>query len=345
MKSTLSYLFSFFLFLSCGNENSSSSNSCLPSLPIRTTSSQGGFTTVALTDNGEIWQWIVGRGEEVQIQSIPIKDVCSIGMYRPHGMTLTGLALQKNGKVQVWNINTMDMIQEMPLEKKVKKIEGGLFHAVVLFSDGTVGGLGNEIGFSGFKSLKDVVDVAAGNDYSIACTKDGKVYVTGQNSGNYIAYDSESSTIEDAFKIPGLENIVKVGTNEQQHHYAVDNTGHLYYWDTQTHIKKASFLKAPEKARAILKNGFYLNEELKAKWRPEYQNNKEAGVYLDYESDPKLKGALDVYQFRNYALALKGDGSVFMYDLQEYRSGKFIGQRIVGEQPIPDLRVDLSYYQ
>lgn len=344
MKSIYFYPFLFLFFLSCSEEQSFKNGNCLPGIPIRTTMSQGGFATIALSNSGEIWQWIVGREEEVQLMTLPIENVCHIDLYRPYGMTLTGIALQRNGKVITWNIPTGDNLVEFPFEKKVKKIAGGMFHALVLFNDGTVGGLGNEIGFAGFNALKDVVDIAAGNECSIACTKEGKVYVTGQNSGSYIAYDNELAIIENAFQIPGLKDIVRVGTTDQQDYYAVDKMGQLYYWNTQTHIKKVSYQKTPEKAKAVLKDGFYLTQDLKIRWRPDYENNKNSGAFLDWETDPKLEGALNVYHFRNYAVALKNDGSVIMYDLQEQRKGRFVGHKIVSEQIIPNLKVDLSYY-
>jgi hypothetical protein len=44
-------------------------------------------------------------------------------------------------------------------------------------------------------------------------------------------------------------------------------------------------------------------------------------------------------------LAIKKDGRVTMYALEEQRKGRFVGHVIVSEQLIPDLKVDMSYYK
>jgi hypothetical protein len=290
-------------------------------------------------------QFFVGRGADVHLNRLPVDRICQIDFYRPHGMRTEGMGLRRDGKLVTWSLSEGDNFMEWPLKKKIIKIAGGTFHALLLFQDGTVDGLGNELGFSGFRNLKDVVDVAAGHDCSIACTKDGKVYATGQNRGNYVAFDSNDDIIEGVFQIPGLENIRHVGITSGQTYYAVDASGYLYFWDTQTHIKGVGFQKIPEKAKAILTDGFYLSQDLNIRWRPDYEQNKKTGAFLDWEANPALEGALHPYQSGNYGLAIKKDGRVTMYALEEQRKGRFVGHVIVSEQIIPDLKVDMSYYK
>lgn len=326
------------MLFSCGTGSGVEEKSCFLSPPVKTFSSMGGFTTIALSEAGEILQWTLMNNQPTNMIKVNIKNVCSIDSYEPQGFLSSGLALQKNGKVVEWDISHPELMEEIKTEKSVQKISGGDVHAILLFNDGTVGGLGNESWYAGFKTLKDVIDIAAGIEYSIACTKEGNVYVTGKNSGIYLAPDNEVSQFEDAYQIKGLQNIVRVGTTDNQNHYAIDNAGFLYYWDVFTHIAKVDFKKLPEKAKKINSAGYYLSEDLLWKLRPDFKNNKKAGIYLDFESDAKLSNVVDFKLLIGYCLAIKNDGSIVLYDVRNYPA-------IVNEEVIPELKVDLRHYQ
>ncbi len=345
MKSIVySYVIIFFLLTSCNNNgNSFLSGKRATSLntPLKTFNSPMGFTSVALTENGEIWQWNLGNKlEQPKIQKINIRNVCSID-HAMSGISFLGIALQSNGRIKEWDVMNPEQIKDHKTEKPVKKVSCSSTHGLFLYKDGTIGGEGYEDAYIGLKSLNNVIDIAAGDGYSIACTQDGKVYITGQN--NFVAFQNKESMIKGAYQMTGLENIIKVGTNDMQNHYAVDKLGFMYYWDRNTHIKRINFLKTPEKAKSIYQS-YYLNNELKLKWRPDYK--KGAGsIYLDYEKDKNFINAIEVEQFNNFSLVLNNDGSVEICEIEDFPAGQFIGSKVISKIKISDLKVDLSYYK
>jgi len=335
-------------FKGCGGGLLGESKTCSNSFPVIYTSSPEGFKAMALAEDGVIWQWSIRKPNAMKnIQKINIDNVCNIDKVASLADFLpfpfSGLALQSNGKVKAWNILNPEEMKEVKTEKPIKKISCGTAHVLLLNEDGSISGLGDEASYIGLNSLKNVVDIAAGLNYSIACTQDGKVYVTGMNIGNYIAHESTNDQIKDAYLINGLENIVKVGTTNTQNHYAIDKSGNMYIWDVHSHASNIALEKAPEKAQFVFFDAFYLNDNLQIKARPAFKNNN--FVALDFETSEKFQNAVFVESFnRKYYLVVKRDGSVSVYDSESFYSGRYVKARIVSEETVPGLIVDLGYY-
>lgn len=352
MKSNILFLFGLAtLICSCGQSNNSgffgSNKECSLNPPIKTFLSDRGFTTIALNEDGEVFQWTFLQNDpNVKIINMKLKNTCMIDSYNAYGMSSRGVALLKNGNIMEWDVSKPENLTETKPEKPVRKISGGFAHLLILNEDGTVTGIGDQSSYLGFQSLENVIDIAAGSEYSIACTKEGKVYVTGMNSGHNLALGYDASRIEGAYQIEGLENIVKVGTTDNDNHFGIDNQGNLTYWDLSTYLAKVDFRTLPEKAIKIGSGAaFYLSSELKWKWRPDRENNKRAAKYLDLESDEKLKDIVDYKLIETYCVALRRDGTVGVYTVRNYPAGKDRGDEPAKVDVIPDLKVSLDYYQ
>lgn len=326
----------------------SETKKCSNSFPIVYTSTPNGFKAIALAEDGIIWQWAIGKPDAIaSIQKIKIDDVMGIDKMASLAGVLpfpfSGLALQRNGKIKVWDINNPQAIEEVKTEEPVRKMSCGYAHVLLLNENGTITGLGDEASYFGLKSLKNVVDIAAGLNYSIACTQEGKVYVTGMNIGNYIAPGSTKNEIINAYEISGLSHIVKVGTTNTQNHYAVDNLGNMYVWDVHTHVKNQPIQRISDKALFVFYDAFYLNANLKIKARPEFKNN--SFVALDFETDEKFQNAVFVESFnKKYYLIVNRDGYIFVYEGENYYAGRNLRSKIVKEEQIPGLRIDVCYF-
>ena len=107
---------------------------------------------------------------------------------------ILAMGINANGQLGLNDTSnrTFPMPVRMPVSAEVVKIACGRFHSLFLFSNGEVYGCGaNKVGQLGvgegkvasadFKSLvkvpiRDVVDIDAGYEFSIACDKNGRYY-------------------------------------------------------------------------------------------------------------------------------------------------------------------------
>jgi alpha-tubulin suppressor-like RCC1 family protein len=73
----------------------------------------------------------------------------------------------------------------------------------------------------------EIIQLSASNTHMSALTKDGTVWMWGQNGGLFGNGSLESSN--EPLKNPYLKNIVSVASGES-HAMALDNTGHVWTW-------------------------------------------------------------------------------------------------------------------
>lgn len=165
------------------------------------------------------------------------------------------LALRADGTVWAWGGNDGGQLVNggsanslIPLKidsiTNVWKVSAGAYHSLFLREDSTVwGGGGNSFGELGFTSppyvffdvvkingLTQIIEVSAGNDYSVALKDDGTVWTFGRNSigqlgtGNLTNYSTPQ-------KVQGLNGIVGIMAGPASV-YAWDSNGLLWSWGT-----------------------------------------------------------------------------------------------------------------
>lgn len=219
--------------------------------------------------------------------------------------------------------------------KSEDRIAAGFNHSVVVREDGTVwtwgkndkGQLGNGTKINSpipiqVKGLENVIAVSTEHNMTLALKEDGTVWAWGN-----IAYNNDSST---PIQIRELNNIVSISAGIF-HSLALKDDGTVWAWGYGSNgalgngtnkssdipvkvegLKEVSKIEAGNKySLAILENGtvwaWGLNDD--------YQLGN--GLNNDNSNIPiQVKGLTDIVSISagdNYALALKSDGSVFMW--------------------------------
>ncbi len=169
---------------------------------------------LALDDNGKVWAWGENWGGQMstglestktpyQVKDLPPIESIATGSYH-------SLAIDQEGNVWSWGIN--DFNQRNPDDRNyatpylvsgltdIKSISAGDAHNLAINEDGDVFAWGNnsygEVGISQsteiisqpvqLNELEDIKEVAAGDQYSIAKSKDGSIYTWGRNQNGQL---------------------------------------------------------------------------------------------------------------------------------------------------------------
>lgn len=222
----------------------------------------GGFHNLALRDDGTVIAWgdnlngTLGIGESDQSQmehgpvQVNISNVKAIAASRDHS-----LALKKDGTVWGWGKsygNGADNHLSTPtrvgtLDHIVAIAAGGVYGvSLALADDGTVWAwgyneskvLGNVDNTSEYSAvplkiagLNNVVEVALTWDSAIALKNDGTVWGWGRYTGCYFGNpEDDSKYYTNPIQIPGLSNIVSVGTTEEETYAAFTADGRVLTW-------------------------------------------------------------------------------------------------------------------
>ncbi len=133
------------------------------------------------------------------------------------------LALQSNGIVHAWGVNTWRQTNIPPDLSNVVAVAAGDYHSVALKRDGTVAvWSGNLVGPSAQTNLppglSNVVAIGAGDDFSLAVRRDGSV----------VGWPTNEQTV--VMTIPsGLSNVVTVAARSG-HALALTKEGRIWEW-------------------------------------------------------------------------------------------------------------------
>lgn len=186
------------------------------SLPLNITAVSGGdMHSVAVNVDGSIWTW--GNNDHGQLG-----DGTKINKYKP--IVVKGLP-------------------------KVTKVAAGGDHTLALDEDGNVWAWGNdEYGQLGvgdgnsnkyrsypikINSINNIIDISAGEDFSLAVRNDGTVWAWGYNAHGQLGNGNttESSiplqvTLQDGSYLSDIKSV----SAGQEHSAAVSNGGNIYVW-------------------------------------------------------------------------------------------------------------------
>lgn len=181
----------------------------------------GGYHTLAITDNSEIYTW--GRGDVHQL-GLPYRQLCK----------------DEHGHVALRPI-------KLALDKKVKGGACGEAHTLILNEDGTLlacgwgedGQLGinpNEFDRNNFKGISQinfcfnspVLKVSAGHIFSACLTEKGEIFIWGNGEKGQFAREIDSEFIFTPQKIE-IEKIVDIVCGESNV-LCVGESGAVYGW-------------------------------------------------------------------------------------------------------------------
>ncbi|MBQ2938059.1 MAG: cadherin-like beta sandwich domain-containing protein [Clostridia bacterium] len=185
------------------------------------------YMTIALTENGEVYVWGSGYG------ATPVK------------LNFTRKIIDIAGNIVLAeNRRAYNLTETMSYGKDLIKISAGENHYLGLTADGEVyawgtnnyGQLGNGNNTSsniptkvltpdGTENITDIVEISAGNCYSIISDKDGNVYTFGWDGYNCLGIgDTRNLPI----KVENLNKIELVGASGGAHTAVVDWDGYVY---------------------------------------------------------------------------------------------------------------------
>lgn len=309
-----------------GESNKSSSIPIKLSLDNIIEISTGLYHSLALDSDGYVWSWgVTGR---YGINNTEPKKVLENTISITAGNEYS-LALKNNGSVWGWGGSDsghpgdgrtvcLDWIPVMNITPKITQVSSKLYHSLVLKSDGTVwasgyndyGQLGNTeaedenvttpiqvMGVDGNGYLDNIIDVKAGEDASLALTRDGKVLAWGYNDRGKLGQPLSSSILSTPTYVKGIDgtgelsNIIAIDTGSR-HTLALSSNGKVYAWGDNTYRQLGD------------------------------------GTGTRKVSPTELTGLSDIIAisaYGNHSLALKSDGTVWAWgqnDLGQLGSGE-----------------------
>ncbi|WP_010251895.1 RCC1 domain-containing protein [Acetivibrio cellulolyticus] len=205
-------------------------------------------SVLALKGNGSVFVWgsnyngiygslsIKESQKPVKIESL--KDITNVSINESQA-----LAVDKEGNLYNWGVGIEEITKRTEL-KNVKKAVCGGWHYLALLDNGDVYVWGtNPAGQFGngkysseetskpqkIDSLKDIVDIDASTEHSIALDKSGNVYTWGGNSEDQLGYATQIEYSNEIKKVSGLSSIKKVYAGPSNS-YALDSDGTLWAW-------------------------------------------------------------------------------------------------------------------
>lgn len=230
--------------------------------------SAGGNFTVAVKDDGTVWEWgndysgQLGIGVWDNNNDTPYPTPWEVSGISGVTAVATGdmhvLAIKSDGTVWSWGNNYSgelgngtnnysDVPQQVPSLSGVIAVSASNMLSMALKSDGTVwtwgnnsnGQLGNGTTQSSsipvqVQGLSGVIAIAAGNpNYEVALKSDGTVWAWGANGNGQLGNGSSAYSVAGTdswvpVQVSGLTGIVKISTND--HTLALKNDGTLWGW-------------------------------------------------------------------------------------------------------------------
>ena len=181
--------------------------------------------SVALKGDGTVWTWgynnygQLGNNSTVTTE-IPtqVKGYNAEGFLNDIQMIASGknhvLALKEDGTVWAWGYNNYGQLGDNTQITRYTPVQ-------VLSEDGT-------------EYLKDIIYIAAGNNYSVAINKNGEVWSWGQNDYGQLGDGSNISKYTPVRAKANLTNIIKVSCGNR-HTVALKADGSVYTWGDNTY--------------------------------------------------------------------------------------------------------------
>ena len=262
--------------------------------------------TLALKSDGSVWSWganddgQLGNGTTVESLAPQAIQTLSRGVVAIAAGWDAGVALKSDGSVWTWGKNDRSQLGDgtksssstptrvSALKGKVTAIAAGLSFVLVLKSDGTVWGWGDD--FQGQLGNGDntdsptpvaaqgltakVVSIAAGKAHSLAIEADGSVWAWGDNGGNQLGRDTAGADQNTPLRVDGLSGRAVAVTAGLDHSAAILTDGTVWTW-----------------GRAFMPSGDYMGSETPMQM-------------------PGLQGVKEVVGGWDFFVALETNGSV-----------------------------------
>jgi alpha-tubulin suppressor-like RCC1 family protein len=233
----------------------------------------GEFHSLALTSNGDVYAWgrnnvgQIGNGTTTNATSptLVLTGAVAIGAGRSHSLAVksdgTAWAWGANGSGQLGNNTTSTGATSSPVQMQgistAAKIAGGEAHSLIILSDGTVKGAGeNGAGqladttstdrwvVVSVGSLTNVVQAVSGLDHAFARLIDGSVWGWGENTGGQLGLGANITDQKSPVQITALSAVSDVAA-EWSHSISVDSTGVVTTWGANTSSQLGDGTSAP----------------------------------------------------------------------------------------------------
>ncbi len=298
-------------------------------------------TSVALLDDGTVWQWgyAQGSGDLMTPQQVDINSVKQIAAGNGHV-----LALKKDGTVWAWGSNAHGQLGDGSYKDSTEPVE--------------------------VQGLDGVGSIAAGKDNSLALKNDGTVWAWGYNSYGQLGDGSLNYTGSPVpLQVPGLSGITIISCGGS-HCLALQSNGTVWAWGENSHgilgdgtnesrftpvkskLNDVKTFNAGEESHALaVKNDGYVWA-----WGYNYKGQLgEGGVSLsdqnrmsigpdadDYNPDivRGLTDAQAVAAGGSHSVALKSDGTVWVWGSNsdgQLGLGTIGGSDVTSPEQVPGL--------
>ena len=220
----------------------------------------GEFHSLALTSNGNVYAWgrnnlgQIGNGgstsTNVTTPTLVLTGAVAIGAGRTHSLAVksdgTAWAWGSNGSGQLGNNATSTGATSLPVQMQgitsASKIVGGEAHSLIILSDKTVKGAG-ENGAGQLAdttptdrwvavtvgALTNVAQIVSGLDHAFARLTDGSVWGWGENSGGELGLGANTTDQRSPVQISGLTGVTAIAAG-WSHSIAVDSAGVVSTW-------------------------------------------------------------------------------------------------------------------
>ena len=227
--------------------------------------SAGGNRTVALKNDGTVWDWGYNRDGELgdgtginTDRNTPVQVKGLTGITAISAGNLHTVALKNDGTFWAWgnnyygqlgdvtNINKITPVQVSGLTGIITQIAAGGSHTVALKNDGTVLAWGlNSSGQLGdgtrtktdsntpvpVSGLTEITAIAAGESHTVALKNDGTVWAWGLNSSGQLGDGTGTKTDSDTpVKVSGLTGIITAIAAGGSHTVALKSNGTVWAW-------------------------------------------------------------------------------------------------------------------
>lgn len=223
-------------------------------------------------------------------------------------------------------------------DSKIVQVEAYKDTTVVLKSDGTVWGWGENIsGILGesrdkyidspakIEGFEDIAQISMGNGYLLAVKMDGSLMGVGKNDVGIINPDKLGSTIKKPSQIKGIFGIrcVSAGINYAM---AISNDGAVYIWGDYRYKTSESFKTPPRQVKhakdaviiaASRYNAFVIDREHKAWFLRGYLHKP--------EEIENLKEIAEIYESDKLTYAVSTDGSLWYWTINGQLTRKLEG--------------------
>lgn len=222
--------------------------------PIEPMIAAGGYYSLFLTEEGQVWQWggSFTENDKMELPTprhvTPLDNITAISAGR-----YFSLALDQNNQVWAWGSNNHgqlgngDISYNDPVPALIHNlsdiisIKAGWFHGLALHEEGTLWAWGqNEDGQLGdgtrttrttpvqVKELTQVILMAGGRNHSLALTDNGKVWAWGANTNGQLG-DGSYTDSNIPVQVKEIDNIVAIAAT-RDHSLALTEAGTVWAW-------------------------------------------------------------------------------------------------------------------